>query len=268
MAHQIHRARKRFGQNFLQDDWIIQQIIQAVSPQPEDRVIEIGPGLGALTLPLLQAVSDQGVLTVIELDRDVIPKLQGQAERRGWLKRLEVIQADALTIDLTHIAKHRPLRLVGNLPYNISSPLLFHFAQHRQVIGDIHVMLQKEVVQRICAQPGDKLYGRLSVMLQLDFTAEHLFDVPPESFEPQPKVDSAVVRLVPRTSRLPQQERLAFADLIRQAFSQRRKTLRNTLKGRISAETLTRNQIDPAGRAETLSVADWIRLYQATQSQD
>jgi len=192
-----HQHKKRFGQHFLHDPGLIRRIVQAVAPRAGDRLVEIGPGAGAITLPLLR---EAGHLTVIELDRDLIPRIQAAAQGLG---ELDVIQADVLTVNFTTLAQGGRLRLVGNLPYNISSPILFHCLEHRCAIADMHFMLQREVVERMAAPPGNKVYGRLSVMLQLVCRVEPLFRVPPGAFTPPPKVDSAVVRLTP----LPEAER-------------------------------------------------------------
>jgi len=190
-ARGTHVARKRFGQNFLHDPGILRRIVESIAPRPGQTLIEIGPGEGALTLPLLRAA---GKLIAIELDRDLIEPLKAKAQGVG---ELDVISADALTVDLGALAAGRRIRLIGNLPYNISTPILFHCLEHAGVIDDMHFMLQKEVVERMAAAPGSKIYGRLSVMLQLRCTVEPLLKVPPGAFRPAPKVDSAVVRLVP-----------------------------------------------------------------------
>ncbi len=248
-----HRARKRFGQNFLQSRQIIDNIIRSLNLQPGNNVLEIGPGLGALTQPLLQKL-DQ--LTAIEIDRDLQAHL---TEMHGAGGKLTVISADALTVDYSQFGER--IRVIGNLPYNISTPLLLRLLHYTPHIDDMHFMLQKEVVDRIAAGPGSKAYGRLSVMLQYYCDVEHLFDVPPEAFHPQPKVDSAVVRLTPHTSS--PYPAVEFADLERLvacAFSMRRKTLANNLKPVISATELTAMGIDPVLRPEQISVMDYVRL--------
>jgi 16S rRNA (adenine1518-N6/adenine1519-N6)-dimethyltransferase len=250
-----HIARKRFGQNFLIDDGVIAAIVAAVAPHRSDTVIEIGPGLGALTAPLLDRLDH---LQVAEIDRDLIARL-----RRQWPpERLTVHEGDVLALDVSAVGDD--LRVVGNLPYNISSPLLFHLAGHAAHLRDIHVMLQKEVVERMVAAPGDSAFSRLSVMLQYRFAMDLLFEVPPESFDPAPQVDSAVVRLIPYAE-LPHPARDAsvFAKVVSQAFSQRRKTLRNALKGVADAALLSRLGIDPGARAQELAVADFVRLADA-----
>jgi 16S rRNA (adenine1518-N6/adenine1519-N6)-dimethyltransferase len=255
MPDSPHSPRKRFGQHFLHDAGVIQRILRALSPQPDEIIVEIGPGQGALTFPLLKLT---GRLIAIELDRDLIPWLR---ERAGAFGRLEIIEADALTVDLTALAARRVLRLVGNLPYNISTPLLFHVLEHAAVVRDMHFMLQKEVVDRMAAGPGSKTYGRLSVILQARCTVEPLFDVAPGSFRPPPKVDSAIVRLVP----LPR-EKIAVRDfaalerVVRAAFAQRRKTLHNALREVADDATLRAAGIDPGARAEDVAVAQYIVL--------
>jgi len=250
-----HVPRKRFGQNFLVDDGIIAGIVGAVRPQPADTVVEIGPGLGALTTPLLDRV---GRLHVVEIDRDLIARLR----ERHPPDRLLIHEGDVLDFDFAALGED--LRVVGNLPYNISTPLLFRLAAFAANIRDIHAMLQKEVVERMVAAPGDSEFSRLSVMLQYRFDMEKLIDVPPESFEPAPKVDSAVVRLTPH-AKLPHPARdeAVFADIVARAFGQRRKTLRNTLKGMVSAERLTQLGIDAGARAQELAVADFVRIADA-----
>lgn len=250
-----HIPRKRFGQNFLVDDGIIAGIVEAVRPQRGDAVVEIGPGLGALTTPLLERLDR---LHVIEIDRDLIARLRGLHAP----ERLVIHEGDVLEFDFA--ALDDPLRVVGNLPYNISTPLLFRLAAFAGRIRDIHVMLQKEVVERMVAAPGDAEFSRLSVMLQYRFDMEKLFDVPPESFEPAPKVDSAVVRLMPFTT-LPHPARneAMLAEVVARAFGQRRKTLRNTLKGMVTAEQLAQLGINAGARAQELAVADFVRIADA-----
>lgn len=255
-----HQARKRFGQNFLRDRSVIDRIVRAVNPRPGERVVEIGPGLGALTGPLLQAL---GSLDVVELDRDLIPHLQEKFAGRGELR---IHQADALRFDFRALAApDETLRVVGNLPYNISTPLIFHLIEQAESIRDMHFMLQKEVVDRLAAAPNTADYGRLSVMVQYYCRVERLFMVPPGAFHPVPKVDSAVVRLVPyREPPVQVSDEERFARLVAQAFSQRRKTLRNTLRGWVSAETMAALDIDPGRRAETLTLDEFAALANAT----
>ncbi|MFE8033245.1 16S rRNA (adenine(1518)-N(6)/adenine(1519)-N(6))-dimethyltransferase RsmA [Thiohalocapsa marina] len=261
-----HRPRKRFGQNFLHDPGSIRRIIDAVAPLPGQRLVEIGPGRGAITEGLLQAA---GALDVIELDRDLVAPL---AQRLGGLGRLRVHNADALTFDLCGLSGDPEgagdsgprLRLVGNLPYNISTPLLFRFLDQAHCIEDMHLMLQKEVVDRLCAEPGGKTYGRLSVMVQTWCQAERLFVIGPGAFTPAPKVDSAVVRLIPhRPLPHPVDDPALHRRIVAAAFSQRRKTLRNTLSGLATTEQLQHCGIDPGARAESLAVADYVRLANA-----
>lgn len=249
-----HRARKRFGQNFLHDARVIEHIVATIHPQRSERMVEIGPGLAALTRPLLAKLDH---LSVVELDRDLVARLHLDFAP----EHLTVHAADALKFDFGALGPD--LRVVGNLPYNISSPLLFHLASFDN-IRDMHFMLQKEVVLRMAAAPDTADYGRLSVMLQAQFTVEMCFIVPPTAFTPAPKVDSAIVRLIP----LPTEQvawsndaaATRFSSVVMQAFSQRRKTLRNTLKGLISAEQMATIGIDPNRRAETLSVTDFAHL--------
>ncbi len=250
-----HIPRKRFGQNFLVDDGIIAGIVDAIRPQRSDTVVEIGPGLGALTEPLLERLDH---LHVVEIDRDLIALLR----KHHQPERLLIHEGDVLDFDFSTLGSK--LRVAGNLPYNISTPLMFRLAAFASGIRDIHVMLQKEVVERMVAAPGDSAFSRLSVMLQYRFDMEKLIDVPPESFEPAPKVDSAVVRLTPHaTLPYPASDETVFADIVSRAFSQRRKTLRNTLKGRVPDATFARLGIDAGARAQELSVADFVRIADA-----
>lgn len=254
----MHRAKKHLGQNFLHDQQIIQQIVNVIAPQKGDTIIEVGPGLGALTKAVLPHVEQ---MDVIELDRDVIPKLQ---EVCAGLGQLHIHNVDALAYEFNqHLP---PLRIIGNLPYNISSPLLFHFMQFTHLIKDMHFMLQKEMVDRMADLPDGTDYGRLSVMLQYHCRIESLFNVPPQAFRPVPRVDSAVVRLIPHNP-LPHvaNDYLFFAELVKQAFSQRRKTLRNCLKQICLPEHFLAAGIDPQWRAEVLSVADFVRLANITR---
>ena len=252
-----HFARKRFGQNFLVDAGVIDTIVQAISPQPDDTLVEIGPGLAALTQPLLARA---GQLTVIEIDRDLAARLRTQP-------RLEVIEADALQVDFTALSaqkNHAPLRLVGNLPYNISTPLLFHLLEHAAVVRDQHFMLQKEVIDRMVAQPATAAYGRLSVMLQWRYAMEQVLFVGPECFDPPPKVDSAVVRMEP----LPQPAAVPMAllsEVVQVAFSQRRKLLRHTLGAWLQQRAFT-GPFDVQRRAEEVPVDEYIALAQAVAS--
>ena len=244
-----HVPRKRFGQNFLVDEGIIAGILSAINPQPGDLMIEIGPGLAALTRPLVARLKH---LHVVEIDRDIVMRLKQTFPE----ERLTIHQGDALKFDFSALGSG--LRVVGNLPYNISTPILFHLAQSARNIRDIHAMLQKEVVERMVAQPSSSDYGRLSVMLQYRFCLEKMLDVPAEAFRPAPKVASTVVRLLPREPAVACDEAL-FARLVASAFAQRRKTLRNTLKGFFEARDFAALGLDPVARAETLSVADFAR---------
>ncbi len=251
-----HRPRKRFGQNFLHDRGIIERILTAARLQPEDHVVEIGPGLGALTLPLRERV---GRLELVELDRDLVAHWH---QRLGDDPRLRIHAADALQFDFAALKDDsRPLRLIGNLPYNISTPLIFHLLTQRHAIGDMLFMLQKEVVDRLGAAPGSKTYGRLSVMVQSVCRVEPLFRVPPGAFRPPPKVESRIVRLTPHSQPPhPLGDEALFARIVAAAFSQRRKTLRNTLKGLIEEDEFTAYGIDPQARPETLPVAAYATL--------
>jgi 16S rRNA (adenine1518-N6/adenine1519-N6)-dimethyltransferase len=250
-----HQARKRFGQNFLVDRAHIDRIVLAVDPQPGDRMVEIGPGFGALTEPLLQRLS---VLHVVEIDRDIVARLVAEFPP----DRLIVHQGDALKFDLSSLGPG--LRVVGNLPYNISSPLLFHAAQCAGAIRDCHFMLQREVVDRMAAAPGSKVYGRLSIMLQYRFAVDKLFNVPAGAFRPMPQVDSAFVRLIPHAVLpSPASDERLLAQMVAQAFTQRRKTVRNALSGFASAEELSACNIDPRLRPEELSLDDFVRVANA-----
>ncbi|MEW8141468.1 MAG: 16S rRNA (adenine(1518)-N(6)/adenine(1519)-N(6))-dimethyltransferase RsmA [Candidatus Thiodiazotropha endolucinida] len=251
-----HRPRKRFGQNFLHDPGIIQRIVQAIDPQPGDNLVEIGPGQGAITTELLSLI---GRMQAIELDRDLVGPL---AERCASLGELQIHNTDALKFDFTQLAvAERPLRVVGNLPYNISTPLLFHLLDQADQIRDMHFMLQKEVVDRMAAKPGSKTYGRLTVMLQARAEVTSLFNIGPGAFNPPPKVESAFVRLLPlKQSPYQIDDWDRFSRLVSQAFSQRRKTLRNSLGKLLTADAITAAGIDPGNRAEQLSVAEFVNL--------
>jgi len=247
-----HVARKRFGQNFLVDSGIISAIVSAINPQRGDTVVEIGPGLGAITEPLLARVDH---LHVVEIDRDLIARLKKQHSP----ERMTIHEGDALAFDFASIGKN--MHLVGNLPYNISTPLLFHLADYAENVYDMHFMLQKEVVERMVAEPGDADFGRLSVMLQYRFYMEWLIDVPPESFEPAPKVESAVVRLIPKpAAELNAKSLDKLSQLVLAAFSQRRKMLRNTLKGLLDDAGFAALGIDPTRRAEDIPVEGYVRI--------
>jgi 16S rRNA (adenine1518-N6/adenine1519-N6)-dimethyltransferase len=251
-----HRPRKRFGQHFLHDAAVIERMVAAIAPHAGETLVEIGPGLGALTLPLLNRV---GHLHVVELDRDIIPRLVALCRDAG---ELLVHEADALRFDFSSLApKGDRLRVVGNLPYNISTPLIFHLLKSVQVIADMHFLLQKEVVDRLVAEPGGRDYGRLSIMVQYRCRAEALFRVGPGAFSPPPRVDSAYVRLTPwATLPFPARDEALFASLVNQAFTQRRKTLRNAVRGFADEQVLESAGIDPRARAETLGVAQFVAL--------
>lgn len=247
--------KKHLGQHFLHDPAVIARIIATLAPQPGERLIEIGPGGGALTLPLLRR---HGCLTAIEFDRDLIAPLRAAAAPLG---ALDLIQSDVLSIDFTALAAGGRLRLVGNLPYNISSPILFHVLAHASAIVDMHFMLQKEVVERMAADPGSKVYGRLSVMLQALCDVQPLFTIGPSAFRPPPKVDSAMVRLCPRApDTIGIDDRMLFQRVVQAAFAQRRKTLRNALTGVCGEVALRAAGIDPGLRAECLPVSAYITL--------
>ena len=248
----MHIARKRFGQNFLVDERIIDDIIRAIHPQENDTMIEIGPGLGALTRPLITHLQQ---LHVVEIDRDIIQRLENDYPKG----KLVIHAGDALKFDLAEIPG--PLRIVGNLPYNISSPLLFHFFAYAARIIDMHFMLQNEVVERMVAEPSTPAYGRLSVMLQSRFYMEKLLDVPPESFRPSPKVDSAIVRMIPLPAgEMKVSDEKLFAAIVATAFGQRRKTLRNTLKNYLAESDFVKLGIDAQLRAENLGVDEFSRI--------
>ena len=247
-----HTARKRFGQNFLQDSRIIADIVQAVRPQPVDTVVEIGPGLGAITEPLAAKLD---CLHVCEIDRDII----GYLKTRPYAGKLVIHEGDVLQFDFASVPGRK--KIVGNLPYNISTPLLFHLSRYAGEVEDMHFMLQKEVVERMVAEPGSNDFGRLSVMLQYFFEMEKLLDVPPEAFSPAPKVDSAVVRLIPAKHRIGQaQDFEQFAALVKQAFHQRRKTIRNNLKGIADDGDLQAAGISPQERAEHIAPEKYVAL--------
>lgn len=247
-----HVARKRFGQNFLVDRGIIAAIVSAIGPQKGQTVVEIGPGLGAITEPLMAQLEH---LHVVEIDRDLIARLKKQHTP----ERMTIHEGDALNFDFATIGTD--LRLVGNLPYNISTPLLFHLASNVGIVHDMHFMLQKEVVERMVAVPGETDFSRISVMLQYRFHIEWLIDVPPDSFDPPPKVQSAFVRLIPKDiSELQAKNPAKFAQVVQTAFSQRRKMLRNTLKSILSDAGFAELGIVPTCRAEDVTVEDYVRI--------
>jgi 16S rRNA (adenine1518-N6/adenine1519-N6)-dimethyltransferase len=250
-----HQAKKRFGQNFLIDQSIIQQLISAIHPQANDLMVEIGPGLGALTKPLLAALNH---LHLIEIDRDIIQWMRQQYPA----EKITIHESDVLKFDFARLKQdNQKLRIVGNLPYNISSPILFHLLPHLAHIQDMHFMLQKEVVERMVAAPSSSEYGRLSVMLQYALQMEYLVTVPGEAFDPAPKVESAFVRCVPHAT-LPYvaHDTDKFARVVTAAFSQRRKTIRNTLKPFLNDEDYKSLNIDSQLRAENLSVAEFVQI--------
>lgn len=264
-----HHTRKRFGQNFLQDTRVIDRIVRAVSPRAGDQVIEIGPGLGALTAPLLAETRRVGEpLTVVELDRDLAAGLAGRIHAQPG--ELQLIEADALRLDFLGLKNpEKRLRIVGNLPYNISTPLIFRLLQHCAIIRDMHFMLQLEVVQRLAAQPGSKHWGRLGIMAQYRCRVEQLFEVPPQAFTPAPKVQSAIVRLTPwRQSPWPACDQATLRTVVKAAFAQRRKTLRNNLKAIIDSAQLEALGIDPGARAESLQLSQFIEISNATHVQN
>jgi 16S rRNA (adenine1518-N6/adenine1519-N6)-dimethyltransferase len=249
-----HKARKRFGQNFLIDHGIIRDIVRAVHPHRDDLIVEIGPGKGAITELLADACDN---INVIELDRDLVPWLKVKFEKHP---NFQLFQADALQFDFAQLIKNnKSLRIVGNLPYNISTPLIFHLLSYSTQVRDMHFMLQKEVVKRMAAQAGDSAYGRLGIMVQYYCAVENLFEVPPTSFDPAPKVDSAIVRLVPYQE-LPHKATniKTLENLVNVAFQQRRKTLRNALKQLLSPDIMEQLPIDTSARAEEISLAEYV----------
>jgi 16S rRNA (adenine1518-N6/adenine1519-N6)-dimethyltransferase len=247
-----HVAKKRFGQNFLTDQAIVSSLIDAINPKTEEIIVEIGPGLGALTIPLLKKINH---LHVVEIDRDIVSWMQNEYAKNT----VTIHNVDALKFDFTNLGSN--IRVVGNLPYNISTPILFHLLDNVSRITDMHFMLQKEVVERMVASPSTAAYGRLSVMLQYHLQMEYLITVPPDAFEPAPKVESAFVRCVPHTT-LPHvaSDVQHFAKVVLAAFGQRRKTLRNTLKGLLDDEGFAALNISSQLRAENLSVAQFVAI--------
>ncbi len=253
---QPHKARKRFGQNFLHDHGVIRRIVACIGPKKGQRLVEIGPGKGALTEGII-SVTER--MDVVELDRDLIPILKVNLFK---FPDLTVHEADAMKFDFTSLkTDEQKIRVVGNLPYNISTPLIFHLLSQADVIEDMHFMLQKEVVDRLAARPGDSLYGRLSVMAQYYCAVESLFIVGPESFDPAPKVDSAIVRMTPhKILPYPVNNIKTLEDMVRTGFQQRRKTLRNNYKGVLDNEDFAALEIDPGLRPERLDVEDFVRI--------
>jgi 16S rRNA (adenine1518-N6/adenine1519-N6)-dimethyltransferase len=261
MSQSFNKPRKRFGQHFLHDQYVIARIIQAINPQADDQLIEIGPGRGAITLPLLEHVRQ---LAIIEIDRDLVQWWQAQQH-----PNLIIHASDALKIDYCALQSdpQRKLRIVGNLPYNISTPILFHLFEYLHCIQDMHFMLQKEVVDRMCAAAGSQDYGRLSVMVQFYCEVTQLFDVSAGAFTPPPKVESSIVRLRPHAPGKYTVEQQTLQQIVAQAFSQRRKTLRNSLKKWFTAEQIQAIGIDPAIRPEQLDLAAFIKLAQHANPQ-
>ena len=255
-----HKARKRFGQNFLHDHYVIDKIVRSINPKPEDCLVEIGPGMGAITEPLLEA---SGKLNVVELDRDLVPILRTKFFN---YPDFNIYEGDALKFDFSQLLEHddQQIRIVGNLPYNISTPLIFHFLSHHKMVKDMHFMLQKEVVERLAAGPGCSDYGRLGIMAQYYCKVEPLFIVGPGSFNPPPKVDSAIVRLVPYDELPhPAKDTKILQQVVREAFSMRRKTIRNTLKNLLNADEIAELGLDTSLRPERLSLQDYVKVADA-----
>jgi len=259
-----HVMRKRFGQNFLSDSNTINRITRSIAPKADNRIIEIGPGQGAITEDL---VASGASVTAVELDRDLIPWLVVKFEKND---NFDIVNADALKTDFSELANGKEMRIVGNLPYNISTPLIFHLMSFADQIKDMHFMLQKEVVDRMAAGPGDNNYGRLSVMTQYRAQVMPLFVVPPESFNPPPKVDSAIIRIAPRKEVANLASEKYFEDVVRDAFNQRRKTLRNSLKAHLKAAGNPEVAVDLSLRPENISVDQYVELsntlYQAREA--
>lgn len=262
-----HRARKRFGQNFLHDQNIIDKIIRSINPKATQNIVEIGPGQGALTYPLLETL---GELNAVEIDRDLIKILNQQSPQYG---KLTIHEGDALKFDFNQLSAgntnqvDNKLRLVGNLPYNISTPIIFHLLEYVEIIADMHFMLQKEVVQRMAAEPNSKTYGRLTVMLQWYCDIDYLFDIPPSAFNPPPKVTSSLVRLIPKSQPLTELTNpTQFARLVNRVFQHRRKTLRNTLKNYLKEDEIQALGISPTARPENLSIIDFANISNAIKT--
>jgi len=255
-----HTPRKRFGQHFLNDSTVLERIIKAFAPKSTDQVIEIGPGTGALTELLLTRLP---LLTAIELDRNLIDLLQNKFASDEY-GQLNIIQSDVLKIDFDdiHLASEESskIRLIGNLPYNISTPLIFHLLDHIELFQDMVFMLQKEVADRLAAQPGSRDYGRLSVMTSIHLQSDCLFDVPPSAFTPPPKVNSTIIRMKPRRETFDIENRAVLGKVVTAGFSQRRKTIRNGLKGLVDDHQLEQAGIAPESRAETIAVQEWVNL--------
>ena len=260
--HLGHTARKRFGQNFLHDNYVIDQIVSVIAPQKGQHMVEIGPGLGALTEPVCELIDE---LTVIELDRDLAARLRTHP---FIASKLTIVETDALKYDFTELmSDERPLRIFGNLPYNISTPLMFHLFSFANKVQDMHFMLQKEVVNRLAASPGNKNYGRLSVMAQYHCHVIPVLQVPPGAFNPPPKVDSAVVRLIPHQKKpVSLLNEATLHTVCAQAFNQRRKTIRNSLKESLTEQQLIDLDINPELRAENLSLEQYAKIANAVES--
>lgn len=258
--HLGHTAKKRFGQNFLHDDYIIDKIVSAIGPKRDDNLVEIGPGLGALTEPVAELVD---YFTVVELDRDLAARLRTHPFIR---EKLNVVEQDALKFDFSQLrTTDKKIRVFGNLPYNISTPLMFYLFKYCEHIQDMHFMLQLEVVKRLCAKSGDKLYGRLSVMAQYYCSAVPVVMVPPSAFKPAPKVDSAVVRLTPRTEPLHHVTSVdSLQTVVTAAFNQRRKTIRNSLKNVLDEHEIQGLGINPDSRAEQITLEEFAKLANIT----
>ena len=257
-----YQTKKRFGQHFLHDQYVIQNIISGIHPQADETLVEIGPGLGALTFPLLEKVNH---LHVVEIDRDIIQRLKGKNDKRLAIHDIDALKFDPSSVFSsdydTYEQSNQLLRIVGNLPYNISTPLIFHLLESAPIIKDMHFMLQKEVVDRMTASPNTKLYGRLSVMVQYHCQTENLFNVPPGAFNPPPKVDSAVIRLIPWTEKpFVATVEKELSHLVNQAFMKRRKTLRNALKDSLSPKQIDHAGVDATLRPENLSIKDFVSL--------
>lgn len=261
--HHGHKAKKRFGQNFLTDEGIIERIVRAIAPKEGDNIVEIGPGLGAITEPVAELTD---LLNVVELDMELAERLQTHPFIG---KKLNIFQGDALNFDFGQIQRDdKKLKVFGNLPYNISTPLLFHLYDYLDTIENMHFMLQKEVVNRMCAVPGTKAFGRLSVMTQYYCRTVPVTDVPPESFVPPPKVDSAVIRLIPKDKEERSQVSPQILNTVcLEAFNQRRKTLRNSLQNLMDVETIQQLDIDPGLRAENLTLDEFIRIAKWLEQQ-
>jgi 16S rRNA (adenine1518-N6/adenine1519-N6)-dimethyltransferase len=251
-----HKARKRFGQNFLIDHGVIRDIVRSIHPHKDDQIVEIGPGKGAITQLLADSCDN---ISVIELDRDLVPWLKVKFEHHP---HFQLFQADALQFDFAQLIKNdQPIRIVGNLPYNISTPLIFHLLTYSTRVRDMHFMLQKEVVKRMAAQAGDSAYGRLGIMVQYYCAVENLFEVPPGAFDPAPKVDSAIVRLIPH-AQLPYVANniKTLETLVNVAFQQRRKTLRNSLKQLLTPEQIESLPVDLTLRPENITLAQYVEI--------